>query len=68
MPYLKYLSSVKRNHIETKQKLIHDMSLFLSLGVNVYLSPVKEKEEVLYFTILEIIIKRVLYYYSRNKY
>lgn len=44
------------------------MSLFLSLGVNVYLSPEKEKEEALYFTILEIIIKRVLYYYSRNKY
>lgn len=66
MPYLKYLSSVKRNHIETKQKLIHEF--VFSLGVNVYLSPVKEKEEVLYFTILEIIIKRVLYYYSRNKY
>lgn len=66
MPYLKYLSSVKRNHIETNKNL--SMSLFLSLGVNVYLSPVKEKEEVLYFTILEIIIKRVLYYYSRNKY
>lgn len=28
MPYLKYLSSVKRNHIETKQKLIHEFVSF----------------------------------------
>lgn len=66
MPYLKYLSSVKRNHIETKQKLIHEFVSF-TWCKRLFISR-KRKGGVLYFTILEIIIKRVLYYYSRKKY